>query len=65
MAKEKKARGGKTTDTELTIIIPNYDRAGKEAEAVGKLVEKMVPEFLGMIGATGNQFEVAVKYRNP
>ena len=65
MAKEKKASRDKTTDTELTITIPNYDRAGKEAEVVGKLVEEMVPEFLGKIGATGNQFEVAVKYRNP
>jgi hypothetical protein len=55
----------KKTDTDVTIIIPDYVvPAGKSAEDVAKDVAENVPKFLGVIGVPENQFEVTVVQRH-
>jgi hypothetical protein len=60
MAPRKKAGGGKRTDTEVTIIIENFDPTDEQLEKIKAVAKGLAPEFLTKIIAPGKQSVVAV-----
>jgi len=49
--------------TEVAIIIKDYDPTDKQQDELRALAEKLAPEFLAKVGATGKQFEIMVANR--